>query len=111
MALHTSEIKIKVGLDENKVPQRIEWNATDGGVNHAPAKAMLLSVWDKKEGDTLKIDLWTKDMLADEMKQMVHQTLLGLADTLERATGDSEVANGMREFSKDMGKRLKILKE
>lgn len=111
MAHHTSEIKFQVGLDENKVPERIEWNATDGGVNHAAAKAMLISVWDKKEGDTLKIDLWTKDMLADEMKQMVHQSLLGLADTLERATGDKEVPNGMREFAKDMGKRLNILKD
>lgn len=111
MSHHTSDIKFQIGLDENKVPERIEWSASDGGVNHAPAKAMLLSVWDKKEGDTLKIDLWTKDMLADEMKQMVHQTLLGLADTLERATGEDDIANGMREFAKDLGKRMDILKK
>ena len=111
MAVHNSEIKIEIGLDENKVPERIEWTASDGGVNHAQAKGMLLSVWDKKDGDTLKIDLWTKELLADEMKQMVHQTLLGLADTLERATGEKEVANGMREFAVDMGHRLKILKK
>lgn len=111
MSHHTSDIKFQIGLDENKVPERIEWSASDGGVNHARAKAMLLSVWDKKEGDTLKIDLWTKDMLADEMKQMVHQTLLGLADTLERATGEDDIANGMREFAKDLGKRMDILKK
>lgn len=108
---HTSEITFRIDLDENKVPQRIDWSAGDGGVNHAQAKAMLISVWDKKEGDTLKIDLWTKEMLADEMKQMVHQTLLGLADTLQRATGEDEIAEGMREFSKDLGKRMGILKD
>ncbi len=110
MANHTSDIKFTIDLDENKVPQRIDWSASDGGVNHAQAKAMLISVWDKKDGDTLKIDLWTKDMLADEMKQMVHQTLLGLADTLQRATGEDDIANGMREFTKDLGKRMGILK-
>jgi hypothetical protein len=27
-----SEIKITVGLDENKIPETITWDATDGGV-------------------------------------------------------------------------------
>ncbi len=111
MPAHTSEIKFHIGLDENKVPERIEWSASDGGINHAAAKGMLISVWDKKDGDTLKIDLWTKELLADEMKQMVHQTMLGLADTLERATGETEAANGMREFALDLGHRLQILKK
>lgn len=111
MAHHKSEIKFHVGLDENKVPESIEWSASDGGVNHAKAKGMLLSVWDKKQGDTLKIDLWTKDMLADEMKRMIHQTLLGLSDTLERATDNKEAANDMRQFAQDLGEKLEILKK
>ena len=111
MSHHTSEIKISVGLDENKVPDNIEWSASDGGVNHASAKGMLLSVWDKKQGDTLKIDLWTKDMLADEMKQMVHQTLIGLSDTLERATDDKTAANDMREFAQKLGEKMNLFKK
>lgn len=111
MAHHNSEIKLQIGLDANKVPEKIEWSASDGGVNHSSAKGVLLSVWDKKEGNTLKIDLWTKEMLADEMKQFVHQTIMGMADTLERATNEKGAANEMREFATDLGRRLKILKE
>ena len=111
MPQHTSEIKFSVGLDENKVPENIEWSASDGGVNHAAAKGMLLSVWDKKQGDTLKIDLWTKDMLADEMKQMVHQTLIGLSDTLARATDDQSAANDIREFAQKLGEKMNLFKK
>ena len=111
MSHHTSEIKFRVGLDENKVPESIEWTASDGGINHAPAKGMLLSVWDKKQGDTLKIDLWTKDMLADEMKQLIHQTLLGLSDTLERATDDKKAADEIRSFAQDLGVKMNLFKK
>lgn len=110
MAHHTSEIKFRVGLDENKVPENIEWSASDGGINHAASKGMLLSVWDKKQGETLKIDLWTKDMLADEMKQMIHQTLLGLSDTLERATDDQSSANEIRQFAQKLGEKMDLFK-
>lgn len=111
MAHHNSEIKFNVGLDENKVPESLEWSASDGGVNHAQAKAMLLSVWDKKQGDTMKIDLWTKDLLADEMKRLVHQTLLGLSDTLERATEEKEAAADMRKFAQQLGEKLDLFQK
>lgn len=111
MAHHTSDIKFQIDLDENKVPERMDWSASDGGINHAAAKAMLLSVWDKKNQETLRIDLWTKDMLADEMKQMVHQTLIGLSDSLERATGEKDAANAMRQFARELGIKMDILKK
>lgn len=111
MAHHNSEINFTIGLDENKVPESIEWSASDGGVNHAAAKGMLLSVWDKKQGDTLKIDLWTKDMLADEMKRLVHQTLLGLSDTLERATDDKSAATEIRQFAQQLGEKMDLFRK
>ncbi len=108
MAKHYSEINFKIGLDENKVPESIEWSAEDGGMKHAPAKALLLSVWDQKSGDTLKMDLWTKDLLADEMKRFVHQTLMAMADTLERATNEKEAAQDMRNFGQQLGNKLEL---
>ncbi|NNL07614.1 MAG: gliding motility protein GldC, partial [Croceitalea sp.] len=78
---HTSEIKLKVGLDENRVPEELTWSAQDGGIDNADAKAMMLSVWDSKNKESLKIDLWTKDMPVDEMKIFFHQTLVTMADT------------------------------
>ena len=59
---HRSEISIKVGLDENRVPEEIFWSADDGEINDMESKALLLSVWDQKEKDTYKINLWTKEM-------------------------------------------------
>ena len=45
---HTSEIKLQVELDENRIPERLFWEAPDGGIAHQEAKALFLSVWDHK---------------------------------------------------------------
>ena len=55
--LHTSEITLRVGLDENRIPEKLNWSAQDGGIENEEAKAMLLSVWDSKNQESLKIDL------------------------------------------------------
>lgn len=95
---HVSDIKIRVELDENKVPENLFWTAKDGGVERAQSKAMLLSIWDHKAQETLRIDLWTKDMPVDEMKKFFHQTLVAMTDTYERATEDEKMAATMRDF-------------
>jgi gliding motility-associated protein GldC len=106
---HQSEIKFNIELDENKVPDSIQWDASDAGISNEEAKALMLSVWDPKTKETLRIDLWTKEMLVDEMKIFYHQTLLSMADSFERATNDKEVAEGMRMFAEDFAKRLRLM--
>jgi gliding motility-associated protein GldC len=102
-----SEIRFKVGLDENKVPDKISWMAEDAGMKgFDEAKAIMLSVYDKKSGETLRVDLWTKDMKVDEMKQFFHQTLVSMADTLQRATNEDDLANDMREYCRKLAKKL-----
>jgi len=76
-----SEIKFNVELDENRVPEKLSWTAQDGGVELEEAKAIMLSIWDSKAQETLRIDLWTKDMPVDEMKLFFHQTLVAIADS------------------------------
>ena len=66
--LHTSKIVLEVALDENRVPESLNWTADDGGIHNEEAKAMLLSVWDSKNKESLKIDLWTKDMPVGERR-------------------------------------------
>jgi gliding motility-associated protein GldC len=95
---HRSEIKIKVGLDENKIPEELYWSADDGKIENMESKALLLSVWDSKNKDTYKINLWTKEMPVNEMVQFYHQTLLSLADSFEKATGDDKMSATMRDF-------------
>jgi gliding motility-associated protein GldC len=95
---HSSEINIKVGLDENRVPERLNWSADDGAIDNMEAKALLLSVWDSSQKDTYKINLWTKEMPVNEMIQFFHQTLTSMADTFETATGDDKMSATMRDF-------------
>jgi gliding motility-associated protein GldC len=103
-----SEIKFTVTLDEKNLPQKIDWSASDGDVMSS-SKAIMLSVWDAEEKNTLRIDLWTPEMMVDEMKQFYHQNLLSMADTLERATGEKEAAKAMRNFAQEFGVRMKLV--
>lgn len=111
MAKHTSEIAIQVELDENRIPEKLQWSAPDGGVNKASSKAMLLSVWDHKAQEALRIDLWTKDMPLDEMKVFFHQTLSAMADTFERATNDEKMSATMRDFCAYFAEKLELKKD
>ena len=103
-----SEIKFTVTLDEKNLPINIDWSASDGGVE-SNSKAIMLSVWDAEAKNTLRIDLWTKEMLVDEMKLFYHQNLLSMADTLERATNEKEAAKAMRYFAQEFGERMNLV--
>lgn len=103
-----SEIKFLVHLDENRVPEKLFWTAQDGGVELDESKAIMLSIWDSKVKETLRIDLWTKDMPVDEMKQFYHQTLVAMSDTFERATGDEKMAATMRDFCDYFAEKLEL---
>lgn len=108
---NTSEIKVTVALDENRVPDKLYWSAQDGGIVNERSKAIMLSVWDHKVQETLRIDLWTKDMPVDEMKKFYHQTLVAMADTFERATNDEKMAATMRDFCDFFAEKLEIVKK
>ena len=107
---HTSKIEFKIGLDENKVPEQMTWSAEDGGVNNEETKALMISVWDNASKDTLRMDLWTKDMPMDEMKQFYHQTLMSMADSFERATNDAKMSATMRDFCDYFAEKLELKK-
>jgi gliding motility-associated protein GldC len=104
-----SEIILRVGLDENKVPEKIHWDADDNNVRNREAKAIVLSVWDPAEQNSLRIDLWTKEMTVDEMKQFIHQNIMLMADMLQRATGEDKMAETMRDFGQYYAEKLQLL--
>lgn len=107
---HNSEVIFHINLDENKIPENISWTAKDGGIENEPSKAVMISVWDHKQKDTLRMDLWTKDMPIDEMKQFYHQTLVSMADTFERATNDLKMSATMRDFCEYFAEKLDLKK-
>ena len=105
-----SEIKFLVELDENRVPEKLTWSAQDGGVEAESAKAIMLSIWDSKVQETMRIDLWTKDMPVDEMKLFFHQTLVAMSDTFRRATDDEKMADTMKDFCDYFAEKLDLVK-
>jgi gliding motility-associated protein GldC len=52
---------------------------------------------DSKSKESMRIDLWTKEMPVDEMKIFFHQTLVAMSD-FHRATGDEKMAETMKDF-------------
>lgn len=107
---YTSTITLSVELDDNRVPEKLHWTAEDGGISNEEAKAMMLAVWDAKAKETLRIDLWTKDMPVDEMKQFFHQTLVEMSNTFNRATQDEKMTATMRDFCDYFAEKLELKK-
>lgn len=106
----TSEIKIKIGLNDKNVPVAMEWKAEDQpDPNWKKSKAMLLSLFEPDTMDTLKIDLWTTEMQVGEMDRMMYQTFRGLADTYFKATQNRELAIEMQKFVQYFGERTEVI--
>lgn len=104
--MKNSKIGFDIEMDDNNVPEKIYWKADEDG--QGEAKAIMLSIWDEKAQNTLRIDLWNKEMSKDEMKQFFHQTIITLTDSFEKATDDKSIADGVRMFCDDLKKQLKI---
>jgi gliding motility-associated protein GldC len=106
-----SEIKFKVKLDNEKIPETIFWSASDSGMDgEKECRATMMSIWDPKENTTLRIDLWTKDMLVDDMKRFFYENFSSMADTYQRATNDDEGTKEIRRFAEAFGKKAEIIK-
>jgi gliding motility-associated protein GldC len=69
---------------------------------------MLLALWDHKNKDTLRLDLWTRTMTVDEMKIFMHRTLLTLADTIEKSISDERIAGDLRDYCEHFAEKMEI---
>jgi gliding motility-associated protein GldC len=88
------------------MPEVIEWNAPDGGVDgFQKAKGMLLGLWDGQEKSALRIDLWTSKMMVDEMNDFFYQSLMGMAESYLRATRNEALSEEMKQFAKSFHKK------
>ena len=97
-----STIKIDVTLDDKKLPEKISWNASSSSAEvPRVAKAMMLAFWDGADKSALRMDLWTKDMMVDEMADFFYQTFMTMADSYDRATHQHELVEDIRKFGKD----------
>lgn len=111
-----AEIKLQVELDEANVPERIQWTSSDGETSEElPAKAMFLALWDAQYKNTLRIDLWTKDMPYDEMKRFFYETLQTMADSFLRSSGGDAMAEkvigDLRDYCAHYADKMEILEQ
>lgn len=105
----TSEIKFIVTLDNSKMPEKIEWMAEDlDSPGLKEASSLMLALWDKQDRVTLGFDIWTKDMLIDDMNIHFHQTFSKMADTYHRATNNAEIADMIKKFSAEFADKLNL---
>lgn len=105
----TSKINFIIQLDDKKMPEKIEWQADDADfTGMKEAKTMMLSLWDKDDKVTLGIDLWTNDMLIDDMNLHFYQMILKLGDTYRKATSNPETAIMFDEFASQFAGRIKL---
>jgi gliding motility-associated protein GldC len=104
--MRESQINIHITLDEERMPETIKWQAPDGGVEGMQeAKGMLLGLWDGQEKSALRIDLWTKKMMVDEMADFFYQSMMGMADTYNRATRNASLTAEMKAFATNFHKK------
>jgi gliding motility-associated protein GldC len=107
---HTSNISIDVMLDEARVPENIIWSASDSTADtQQNAKAMMLAFWDGADKSALRIDLWTKTMMVDEMADFYYQVFMTMADTFQRATNQPELTAEMKAYAAAFIKKFKSL--
>ena len=91
--MRKTEISFKIALDEKNIPEKIEWDATDKpDPSSSETKAISVALWDEAQKNTLRIDLWTKDMPVLEMKRFYVDCIGGLAQSVLQATGDERMS-------------------
>ena len=103
-----SEIKIIVELDKEQIPENIYWKAEDHASSElSKTKSVSLSFWDHKQKNTMRIDLWTKDMPINEMKKFYIDCLGGLSQSILSATNDEWMGGEISDLCDRLIERLK----
>ena len=103
-------INFEINLDENNIPEDINWSASDSDFESKKAKAIMISIWDGEQKSSLKINLWTKEMMAEEMKFFTFQILDSLSDNYKKSVGDEKISLEIKDFAKKIGKAINVIK-
>lgn len=106
--MNKSTLKFDLELNENNVPKSIIMNSSDKQAENVNVKSVMISAWESSTKDTLRVDLWTQEMMVNEMFIMYHQTLISMANTLEKSTGNHELAEALRDYCLFFAKQTNI---
>ena len=103
------KFSIEVVMDENLIPENLQWSSTQGDCESENASAALIYLWNAQKNETFSLDLWTKKMSIEEMNKMMFQTIMTIANSYQKATSEDQLANAMRDFGEFFGEKTKIL--
>ncbi|RMF58874.1 MAG: gliding motility protein GldC [Calditrichaeota bacterium] len=107
----SKEIRFFIQLDENNMPTKLEWEATDADFpGRRECTSLMIRLWDKEEKNTMNIDLWTPEMLVQHMKIHFYHNFLSMADTLQRATGEVVLARMIHDFANEFAQKAGLKK-
>lgn len=104
-----SQIIFDIELDNEQVPEKISWLATDNPQGDAATKtkAVSIALWDHNQKHSLRIDLWAKDMPVDEMKKFYIECIAGIGDNVKRSTDDEQMADMIYSFCDQLVEYIK----
>lgn len=102
-----STIAFEVELDEQNIPEKITWSASDSAGESKATNAVSVSLWDEKQLNAMRIDLWTKDMTIDDMKRFYINSLAGMAQMIMNSTSDEFMAAQTNELCEKLVEYLK----
>ena len=102
-------LKFEVELDENNLPNSIKMLEDQENNSAIDLKALMIAAWDAKRKETLRVDIWTKDMPVNDMFILYHQNLMGMATSLEKSTGQDKLAQALRDYCDFFAKQTNIL--
>lgn len=101
------DITIQVKLSPDHQIEKILWNATDKPADSNPeTKCFSLSIWDKDQMGTLRLDMWNGEMQVEEMNRFVVETIGGMSELLINATGNEAAAKSIAEFASRLSQTL-----
>ena len=107
--MNKSKLTFDLELDDNNIPKKIIMNSSDSQAEDVLLKSLMIAAWDQKTKETLMVPLWTKDMMVNEMFIMFHQTLMSMANTLSKSTGQDKLAGALRDYCEFFAQETKII--
>ena len=110
--MRKANIDLSITLDDENIPEKITWNSSDAAMSESEkeAKAFMLSIFEKDSLETLRIDLWTKELEIGEMNRFMYYTIRGLSETYLRASNNNNLANDLARFAQYFVEETAILK-
>ena len=102
-------LKFEIELDENNLPENIRMIGSQLDKDEINLKALMIAAWDAQKKETLRIDLWTKDMPVHDMFILYHQNMMGMASSLDKSTGEGKLAEALRDYCAFFAEKTKII--